>query len=49
MIWFDWILWHINPRRLMSNPNIYDWILMHVNPSRLFNDKFFLYIYVKYI
>ena len=60
MIWFGWVLWHINPCRLfIAKSSIYIyikdigfallWVLWHINHCRLFNAKFLLYIYIKYI
>ena len=48
MIWFCWVLWHINHCRLFKAKyslyilNIHDWfgcVLWHINQCRLFNDK----------
>ena len=60
MIWFGWVLWHINHCRLFnakSSLYIYIkyiwfglvWVLWHINHCRLFNAKSSLYIYIKYI
>ena len=58
MIWFGWVLWHINHCRLFnadSSLYIYieyiwfGWVLWHINHYRLFNAKSSLYIYIKYI
>ena len=61
MIWFGWVLWHINHCRLYnakSSLYIYikyiwfglvGWFLWHINHCRLFNTKSSLYIYIKYI
>ena len=56
MIWFGWVLWHINHCRLFnakSSLYIYmiwlGWVLWHINHCRLFNAKSSFYIYIKYI
>ena len=60
MIWFGWVLWHINHCRLFNAKSfLYIYIkyigsglvglLLHINQYRLFNAKSFLYIYIKYI
>ena len=59
MIWFGWVLWHINHCRLFkakSSLYIYikymiwfGWVLWHINHCRLFNAKSFLYIYIRYM
>ena len=58
MIWFGWILWHINYCRLFNaKSSLYIYIkyigfgllLWHINHCILFNAKSSLYIYIKYI
>ena len=60
MIWFYWVLWHINHCRLFNaKSSLYICIkyigfglvgfLWHINHCRLFNAESFLYIYIRYI
>ena len=60
MIWFGWVLWHINHFRLFNAKSSlyiyikYIWfgwvgVLWHINNCRLFYAKSSLYIYIKYI
>ena len=58
MIWFGWVLWHINHCRLFNTESSlyiyikyirFDFILWHINHCGLFNAKSSLYIYIKYI
>ena len=60
MIWFGWVLWHINHCSLFNaKSSLYVYIkyiwfclvgfLWHINHGTLFNVKYFLYIYIKYI
>ena len=58
MIWFAWVLWHINHGRLFNAKSslyiyikyvLFGWVLRDINHLRLFNTKSSLYISIKYI
>ena len=57
MIWFGWVLWHINHCRLFNAKSFlykyikyiiwFGWVLWYIKHCRLSNAKFSLYIYIK--
>ncbi len=53
MLWFGWVLWHINHCLVFNDKSSlyiyiwFGWILWHINECRLFNAKSSLYIYIK--
>ena len=59
MVWFGWVLWHINHcRSFNAKSSLYiyiyiwfgfDYVLWYINHCRLFNAKSSLYIYISYI
>ena len=60
MIWFGWVLWHINHCRLFNDKSSlytyikyisfwFGWVLWYIKQCSLFNTKSPLYIHSKYI